>query len=306
MRAGLVRSIAFLGVSSILTACGGGGGGGGGTVPTSPAPTTFTTWRTSNLANSTIKADGFGVQVTGVWNGATFSSVDPSVAAAASAVFGFDANSNLALVGLTATTPSSTTKEAFASIASLAADSDFVTINNSTSRGVISNPKSLAWDYQSFGIWETGLGTTSRTLNAFSVGAPTTGTDIPTTGSNIVFLGKVIGSYVDLAGVGHTALAPLTVNADFSNRSLNFSTAGTQTSVDGTTFTANPNLDFTGQLTYAAQTNAFSGTLTTNGGLTGNSTGRFYGPSAVELGGVFSLNRAGTSETYSGAYGAKR
>jgi hypothetical protein len=44
----------------------------------------------------------------------------------------------------------------------------------------------------------------------------------------------------------------------------------------------------TGQtLTYAGTTNSFSGNLTTASGLTGNSTGQFYGPNAEELGGVF-------------------
>jgi hypothetical protein len=45
--------------------------------------------------------------------------------------------------------------------------------------------------------------------------------------------------------------------------------------------------------------------VTSAGGLTGNSTGQFYGPNAEELGGVFLLQGSGV-ETYAGAYGAKQ
>ena len=57
-------------------------------------------------------------------------------------------------------------------------------------------------------------------------------------------------------------------------------------------------------MTYAAGTNTFTGNVTATG-LSGTSTGRFYGPSAQELGGVFSLSGAGM-EHYAGGYGAKR
>jgi hypothetical protein len=48
------------------------------------------------------------------------------------------------------------------------------------------------------------------------------------------------------------------------------------------------------------------GTLTTSGGLSGNSTGQFYGPNAEELGGVFFLKAGSGVESYRGAYGAKQ
>ena len=59
-----------------------------------------------------------------------------------------------------------------------------------------------------------------------------------------------------------------------------------------------------GTLNYAAGSNAFSGNVSATG-LTGSSSGQFYGPNAEELGGVFSLEGAGV-ETYIGGYGAKQ
>jgi len=60
-------------------------------------------------------------------------------------------------------------------------------------------------------------------------------------------------------------------------------------------------------LSYTAGTNSFAGDVTNGGSLSGTSTGRFYGPSAEELGGVFILQAgSGIPETYGGAYGAKK
>jgi len=289
-------------VSLMLAACG-GGGGGGGTVPTStvaPVVTPFTSW-SAVQPGSTVSADGLGQRLAATWDGTKITPTLPPEDAAVHANFAFDASGNLTAVGLTygTATPVGFTPS------QIGAFPDFVAVRNSTStsQGVISNPKSLAWNYQSFGVWETGLGTANRSFYSMSVGAPTASTAIPGSGT-ADFIGKVVGSYVDVAGSGHTVLADLTVGADFGAQSLTFGTSNSQTSPDGTTFTPASSLDMSGTLTYTAGTNGFSGQLQTAGGLSGKSTGQFYGPTAQELGGVFSLNNGGI-ETYSGAYGAK-
>jgi hypothetical protein len=59
-------------------------------------------------------------------------------------------------------------------------------------------------------------------------------------------------------------------------------------------------------LSYAQGVNSFSGGLTTaNGALNGQGTGRFYGPSAQEIGGVYSLSGSGLSRLI-GGFGGKR
>jgi hypothetical protein len=294
--------VAFLIVASTLSACGGSGGGGGGTVPV----TGFTTWRT-DVAGKTIQVNGDGKQVSYTYDLASQSikTISDPLDGAASALFSFD-NASV-LTGLLLTSAATTVGSFGAGdIGILAADpdSDFVIAENFSSRAIISNPRSLAWDYQSFGVWETGLNVDSGSYGAMSLGAPTAGTAIPGSGT-ANFSGKVVGSYVNDLGKGHTVLANLNVGVDWGNQSLNLSISGTRMSADGVTFSPNTSLDMSNQtLSYTAGTNGFSGTLST-GGLSGNSSGKFYGPNAEELGGVFFLQGSGL-ETYSGAYGAKR
>lgn len=293
--------------SSMLSAC--GGGGGGSVLPTQPAVVqTFTTWRT-DLSGKSVQLKGEGKQVAYTYDtlNHNISSVGPTEDASATALFDFDAGGALSQLILASTATSTTTLTFTSSqIAPLSADPDFVIGANSSSRAIVSNPKSLAWDYQSFGVWETGLNADNGSYGAVSLGAPTAGSAIPATGS-ANFAGKVVGSYVDGNGLGNTVLANLNVGVDWTNRSLNLSTTATRTSADGINFSPNTGLDMSNQtLTYSAGTNGFSGNLTTSSGLSGPSSGSFYGPGAQELGGVFFLRGgSGSVATYSGAYGAK-
>lgn len=168
------------------------------------------------------------------------------------------------------------------------------------------DPIDFGWEYQSFGVWSTGRTTSSGSAGVMSVGAPTAGAAIPTAGT-ATFTGTSNGVYVDAAGLGYQVDSDVSVNANFAARTLVLSNTGTVTSRDffATTSSA-PNLNLTGTLAYAAGTNSFAGTLTNGGTLTGTSTGRFYGPNAEELGGVFILKASSGIETYGGAYGAKR
>jgi len=183
-----------------------------------------------------------------------------------------------------------------------------VAANNSAGTiALAADPVALGWNYQSFGVWETGRVAGSGNSGVMSVGAPTAGAAIPTSGTAI-YTGKSAGFYTDATGQGHATYSDLSVNADFAARTLGLSTTGTvKTNI---TTTDASNLNLTGTLTYAAGTNSFAGPvhLTTPGTLSpGESSGRFYGPSAEELGGVFILQAgSGIPETYGGAYGAKK
>jgi hypothetical protein len=209
------------------------------------------------------------------------------------------------LTSMTLTTP--TTTMSFASHEIFEVSPEIFGATNATSNALVANHIALGWDYQTFGVWETGLDTTQGTFGAFSVGA-TAGTAIPTTGT-ATFIGEVAGSYVPgTPGVGYAVLADLTINADFANRSLVLHTTNSVTSPDWTTFTPNSGLDLSGNLSYEPGTNSFTGTVTTDStlNLTGSSTGQFYGPNAEELGGVFFLQGTTVGETYTGAYGASK
>jgi len=311
------KRIALLSVSLVLSACGGGGGGGGTIPPGTPiVPTAFTKW-SDVQPGVEYKADGLGQEVTGTASGGQFVAIAPSgVADGYSAYLTFDSALELSLLKLTTPAPTLVALDKTAADTTFAdvtltpgTSAQFVSARNPselpTSVAIMAKPINLGWNYQTFGIWETGRDSpTSRKFGAMSVGN-TAGTAIPGSGT-ATFTGYTAGSYVNAAGTGTTAFSALTVGADFGTRSLTFNTSNTQTSSDWVTFTPNGNLDLNGTLTYAAGTNSFSGSINSVGGLTGNSTGQFYGPEAQELGGVFLLRGSGPVETYAGAYGAKR
>ena len=99
----------------------------------------------------------------------------------------------------------------------------------------------------------------------------------------------------------------MTANADFTNRSIGFATSNTQvTDLSGTTIGPNLGLNLSGNLTYSAGTNQFSGPVsTTSPALSGTATGQFYGPTANEIGGTYGLTGSGVSGML-GAFGGKR
>jgi hypothetical protein len=264
----------------------------------------------------TYKADGLGQEVKGTASGGQFVAITPSgVADGYSAYLTFDSALELSRLALTTPPPTQVALDKTPPDTTIAdvtlspgTSPQFVSARNPsdvpTSVAIMAKPIDLGWEYQTFGVWET-VSTDGKTFGAMSVGSPTVGTDIPITG-NPTFTGYTTGSYVNVDGKGTTVFAALTVGADFGARSLTFNTSNTQTSsnwVDD--FIANPGLNLNGTLTYAENTNRFTGSVTSASGLTGNSTGQFYGPNAEELGGVFLLQGIGV-ETYAGAYGAKQ
>ena len=168
------------------------------------------------------------------------------------------------------------------------------------------NPYALGWNYQSFGVWDQHNASSASYVISRSYGAATPASSVPTAG-NATFSGKLGGLYVSATGQGSIASADLSVNANFSARSLNFASAGTTTTQDFKTSTAAPHLNLSGTLTYSPGSNAFSGTLTNAAGtMSGPSKGQFYGPAAQEIGGVFAVKSATTVETFTGGFGGKR
>lgn len=169
----------------------------------------------------------------------------------------------------------------------------------------LANPYELGWNYQSFGAWNvTDPGWTN--FGARTFGSVTPANAVPTAGT-AHFTGKLSGFYVSPGGTGSMATADVSVDANFSSRTLGFASTGTTLTRDLTTPVAAPNLNLAGSMTYSPSSNTFNGTLTSAGGtLSGATKGQFYGPAAQELGGVFTLKSGSSVETFSGAYGGKR
>jgi hypothetical protein len=88
--------------------------------------------------------------------------------------------------------------------------------------------------------------------------------------------------------------ANMKAEANFSTRTIELSTTGTVVPVTNmdtnvTNVVSTPQLDMAGTLSYTSSVNLFSGTVADAGGRSGTATGRFYGPAADEIGGVYAL-----------------
>lgn len=293
------RKLSLIAVSLLLSACGGGGGGGGGVVPP-----TFTSW-SAIQPDSTVVIGGLSSEASYTFNadGLTGISNPSAVSTAFTATVSYDDAGDLTRLALTS--PATTVGFNLNDGDLIAEAPDFIAASNSefTEMALMANPETRGWDYQSYGVWQTVTNTLpgSGTVGVFSVGAPTAGAAIPQTGG-ATFTGDAVGLYVDATGTDYFTHANLTVNADFLDRELVFNTTGT---IDYDTLGSLSNLNLSGTLTYLPGTNRFSGLVTSTGGLAGESTGQFYGPSAQELGGVFFLKGNGL-ETFGGAYGARQ
>ncbi len=166
--------------------------------------------------------------------------------------------------------------------------------------------KDAGYSYTQYGDWYqcsancAGSGTTTDVGGFFVRGDSTAPANIPTTGT-YTYNGSIAGVSIDAAGYSGEAAAGMTATANFATRSIAFVTANTMIMPDVGPVAANSNLNMSGTLTYAAGQNLFSGTVkTANNALSGTAAGRFYGPAAQEIGGLFALT--GTGGAYIGSF----
>lgn len=299
------KSIVLCSVVLFLLGCGGGGGGGGGG---SRVTQPFVKWSAvappTTIDVSGISQDGTYTAPAPAYKVTSFT--DKGVSTSSLATLTYRADGSIEKISITTPTTSVAWDAAAGDTIATEATGTIMSMFNSagTNFGMTIVPSKLGWEYQTFGVWLTGYNIGSGTIGAISVGVPTTGSAIPI-GGTAIFTGPTLGFYVDATGLGYYAVSNISLNTNFLNRQLNLSTTGTQkiSMATGASSTAT-NLNMTGLLTYSPSVNLFSGTVTATG-LAGTSTGRFYGPNAEELGGVFKLSGAGV-EAYAGAYGAKR
>ena len=297
-------SLAVLPLMVGLAACGGGGGGGG----TSATLGGFTSW-SAVQSPSTTTVTGIGQQVSYTTDAGGYVNGVPSPSSVGAASFTQVLNSS----GL-ATRASITTSTGDTISFDVARGDQFFTegpINlaisaDTTKLAISAYPDALGWDYQSFGAWITGYGLSAGKSGVVSVGAVTPTNSVPTSGS-AQYVGGFGGIYVTGDGYGYVAIGDLTADVDFGSRSVQLAGTGAiATDLNTGADIVAPNLNFNGSASYAAGSSRFEGTLTTAGGLTGATTGQFYGPQAQELGGVATLTSGTSVETFGVAYGAKR
>jgi hypothetical protein len=183
--------------------------------------------------------------------------------------------------------------------------------DNASSLAVVVNPAVAppffgGWNYQTYGVWLQQTGPTTFRAGAMSAGAVTPGNAVPTTGSAI-FSGLATGFFV-LGASSFATAAQMSATVTFSatTPSIDFLTTGTMMSaLDGTGSAPNGSLDLNGTLTYAPGSSQFNGPVNSAGGMSGFANGRFYGPAAKEIGGVYSLTDGATGRLL-GAFGGRQ
>jgi len=298
----------FVGIMGLLTGCGGGGGG------TVNSGFSFVKWSDIDPPD-TVTVDGLSLESDYVAPAPDYTVTeitDPVVSTDSSASITYDADGLITRISIKTPGGTVTWDE---SAGDMLDNTDPYVVTavtaDETAFVIAINALPIGWDYQTFGAWEAGRGTGAGSFGAISIGAPTAGRSIPTT-DGATFTGLTLGAYVDAEGRDYLTTGALAVNADFADRRLDFSSFNTQI-IDPVTGDSapEPGLNMTGTLTYAAGVNSFTGTLTAAGSasvspMTGTSQGRFYGPTAEELGGVFAVKAAEGIEGYAGAYGAAR
>lgn len=171
----------------------------------------------------------------------------------------------------------------------------------------VANPAAQRLSYHSYGAWVELFDAASPegTIGAAAFGAPiTAAADVPTSGS-ATYEGRSAGFYISEAT--DTVLATrstMTAEADFSTSSIDFRTRNTvvSSSIAGPFNTLDVSLDTDGTLAIAG--NGFTGSIESEGGLTGGASGRFFGPEAQELGGTLSV--ADGDEAYVAGFGGRR
>lgn len=191
-----------------------------------------------------------------------------------------------------------------ASNSSLAEGGGFLMATKNSAGGsetaIVADPQKKGFAHQTYGAWIVDRGT-SGDIGSFSVGSPTEVANIPTSGS-ATFKGTAGGLYGEAGGKGAPVTADASLNADFANKSLTFNTTNTVAAATGA---ARNDLNLSGNMSYAAGAMAGSVKNTANT-MSGTVQGQFYGPTANEVGGVFSLTSAAPGKVFVGGYGAAR
>lgn len=308
-----------------LTACAGGGGGGGGSSSSGGVTVTpFTSW-SAIQANTTVIAYGDASQATYVDDpgtglvGTISAASQTSGGASMTLSYGSSLiNSAIINSGLGQTITFDKSAGDFIgplTVGPFAGDVNIASKANGSAIGLFAEPcpsNPCGWNYQSYGVWINGIDPTTGlgngTAGAVSVGSATPVTGMPATGT-ATFVGTAGGLYVAPSGAASFTIADMSAAVNFGTRAIGFSTTTTNTTNNFTSFTARNDLNMSGTLTYAAGANAFSGVVTAAGagsGLTGNAIGKFYGPTATEIGGTYATKAGSGLESLIGGFGGKR
>ncbi len=299
-------------VAAALAGC---GGGSSDNSMTKAVP--FTSW--SAVQPSTqVKAQGISQQATLTYNIAGDVIIadlpDPVDTNDSNILYTFDANRNLVGVQVTADSTLLGWSNQALGGGSVACSAGLCTAFNASGNAyfVGADPYVQGWNYQNFGAWSF-QGAGSSRIGAMSVGSQTPVAAVPTSGT-ATYNGIAGGYYVDATGKVFRVSANMRSDVDFGAAHVSFRTTGTGlTPIAGGSAVGNAGLDIPATtLNYSTATNRFTGNVaTSNGNLSGPVTGRFYGPAAEEIGGVYALSGnapalGAVRESMVGSFGGKK
>jgi len=299
----IYRLVLLLSAISFLSACGGGGGG------SSPSLTqiTFSDWN-SITKPSQVNLEGISTDVSYTAPGAKISTLtNKGVDLTTTASVNYRSNNTISKVSLTTQNGTVTFNEDGTDTIGDSGNILYGYNQEGSDFILAADPVGIGWNYQTFGMWETGIGTGSGTAGGISVGAATAGSSIPTSGS-ATYTGYFGGATSDFDGDDFLTKGTVSVGADFANRSLAYSTSASKYLSPVTSppsWTNDSQFNMSGTLTYSDGTNSFTGNITDEKSMSGTATGKFYGPNAEELGGVYYLTGSGL-KMHAGAFGAKK
>lgn len=298
----VLRTVPLLLLPMALSGClvGSGGDGSGPSGPSAPGFTSFSTMKPS----ATTRVDGIAHELDYNYDGSTVTTVSGYQQSYGSIEATVDGARSI--TGLKVSGPKTTRSWNAYNSQSENQGPLIAGVSNDGSDAVVGIlPLDAGYDYQTFGIWQTGRGTGVGTAGAFSVGAQAAGANIPNSGT-ATFRGYSLGSVVDRDGQDYVAGADATLSADFASRTVGFRTDNTVI-VEPVSQMPDvaPGLDMTGTMAYGGNSNRLIGSASTASGMTGTLEGRFYGPQANEIGGLFMLND-NLGDVYGGSFGAKR
>jgi hypothetical protein len=295
-----VRAVAFpMIVLAALTACGGGGGGGGSTIRDVP----FTSFQDVQPNQRVVMTAISETVIGNVDQFGNVSNIGASVLDEGNSAVGLTYDSSRTLSRIDINTPATSL-----SAGNVGCSNGVCTAENATAViiAIDATHPAFGWNYQSYGVWTNETGPTSFQAGAISAGAVTPGSAVPLDGT-ATFNGLTSAFYV-AGGVPFFTTAVMTADVNFGDKSIAFRSTGTQAGNLVTGFIGpRPELDLTGTLNYPAGTNRFTGTLSTSHPdfmMSGDATGRFYGPAAQEMGGTYNLS--GTGGRMLGAFGGKQ
>ena len=293
-----MKNLAILVLPITLIACA-GGSSSSSTSSSSAATTPFTSWSTTTVGtpvsfsggpSSTLAVDGTSVQG----------------AADAPATLTLNSSNNFSAISASNSTGSVSFSTANGDTLQSGFDGNTtVALNKSqTTVGAFANPAAYGFEYQTYGAWGA-YGNATTPAYAISVGNPSPASAIPLTGA-LTFTGGATGYYVDANKFGYVTNANMVAAVTFDNRTVAFTTTNTSIAGGpGVPQISAPSLNMTGTLSYAAGTNAMTGTATTTNGMSGNMNGKFYGPALNELGGTYAVTGSGVGSMV-GGFGGKR